>query len=185
MNPSFETAVGDAAAAATVRLLVLDVDGVMTDGGIHLDDRGVETKRFHVRDGTGIKIWRTLGYETALITGRRGDVVRHRAAELGIKHVIQGADDKGHALRRLLSDLRLAEADTAILADDLPDLPMARLAGYPMAVADAAPEIMGMARFVTSRPGGHGAVREAIEHLIRARGQWGAALHLFGHEIHG
>ena len=174
---------GDAAAA--VRLLVLDVDGVMTDGGILLDDRGVESKRFHVRDGTGIKIWRKLGCEVALISGRRGNVVQHRARELGIPHVVQGADDKSEVFLRLLSDLRLDAAATAVLADDLPDVPMLRLAGYPMAVADAVCEVRDLARFTTSRPGGSGAVREAIEHLIRARGQWDRALHLYGYESHG
>lgn len=176
---------GDAAAAAAVRLLVLDVDGVMTDGGIQLDDRGIETKRFHVRDGTAIKIWQRLGYSVAIITGRRGEAVRHRAAELGVQHVIQGAEDKGAVFRRLLSDLRLDAAASAVLADDLPDLPMVRLAGYPMAVADAVPEIRHLARFITTRAGGDAAVREAIEHLIQARGQWNAALQLFGLETHG
>jgi YrbI family 3-deoxy-D-manno-octulosonate 8-phosphate phosphatase len=161
------------------------VDGVMTDGGIALDDRGVETKRFHVRDGTAIKLWLKLGYEVAIITGRTGEVVRHRASELGIGRVIQGASNKADALRRLLSDCRIDATQTAALADDLPELPIMRLVGYPMAVADAVDEVRALARFVTARAGGQAAVREAIEHLLRARQQWERALQQFGIDSHG
>jgi len=170
--------------AARVRLLCLDVDGVLTDGSIHIDDHGVETKRFHVRDGTGIRLWQRLGCDAAIITGRSGMAVRHRAGELGVAHVIQGAADKAVALRSLMEDLGVRAEETAVLADDLPDLPMVHLAGYPMAVADATREVRDLARFVTVRPGGHGAAREAIEHLIKARGDWSRALALFGHHPH-
>ena len=168
-----------AGAAANVEVLCLDVDGVMTDGGIQLDDNGVETKRFHVRDGTGIRVWLKLGYQVALITGRSGNVVKHRAAELGIRHVVQGSSDKAEALDGLLRELSLAPAQAAVLGDDLPDLAMMRPAGYAMAVADAAPEVRQAAAFVTTLAGGRGAVREAIEHLLREKNRWEEAVGLF------
>jgi 3-deoxy-D-manno-octulosonate 8-phosphate phosphatase (KDO 8-P phosphatase) len=156
--------------AAAVELLILDVDGVMTDGSIYLDDDGRETKRFHVRDGFGIKLWQKLGLRVAIITGRSGRVVQHRARELGITLVIQGAADKSAALDDLLGRAGLSTAQTAYLGDDWPDLgPMKRVA-YPMAVADADGRILAAAVYTTTRPGGHGAVREAIDHLIGAKG---------------
>ena len=166
--------------ADKIDLLCLDVDGVMTDGGIMLDDHGVETKRFHVRDGTGIKIWTRLGYQVALITGRSGMVVQHRAEELGIAHVIQGCRDKRAAFSKLLEDLGLVPAQAAVLADDLHDLPMMRGAGYAMAVADAVPEVRSVAAYITTNPGGHGAVREAVEHLLKAKERWPEVLALIG-----
>lgn len=166
-------------AAEKVRLLCLDVDGVMTDGSIAIDDHGVETKRFHVRDGTGIKIWKKLGFEVAIITGRRGMALRHRAGELGIVHVVQGSSDKLADFGRLLTSLRLVASQAAMLADDLPDLPIMKLVGYPMAVADAVAEVRDLAEFVTLRPGGHAAVREAIEHMLQAKDCWNQARELF------
>ncbi len=165
---------------AAVELLCLDVDGVLTDGSINLDDNGVETKRFHVRDGTGIRVWCRLGHRVALITGRSGNALRHRAGELEIDHVIQGSRDKAADLDKVLARMGLDAQQTAILADDLPDLPIMRRAGYPMAVADAVPEVLEAAVFVTTRPGGHGAVREAIEHLLKAKNRWAEAAGLFG-----
>ncbi len=167
-------------AAAGIDLLCLDVDGVMTDGGINLDDGGVETKRFHVRDGTGIRIRTRLGYHLALITGRSGQALGHRAAELDIRHVIQASTDKARSLQELLDELSLTPSQAAILGDDLPDLPMMRKAGYAMAVADAVEEVQQAAAFVTTRAGGDGAVREAVEHLLRAKHRWGEAVELFG-----
>ncbi len=151
----------------------------MTDGSINLDDNGVETKRFNVRDGAGLRLWARLGYQVAIITGRGGGALRHRARELGIANVVQDASDKAAAFETLLRTLSLPAAQAAILADDLPDLPVMRRAGYPMAVADAAPEVIEAAAYVTNRPGGSGAVREAIEHLLRARQRWEEAAGLF------
>lgn len=165
--------------ARNVRLLCLDVDGVMTDGRIVLDDRGGESKRFHVRDGTGIRLWLRMGLEIAIITGRSGMVVRHRADELGITHVIQGSKDKAADYGRLLGELGVAASQSSMLGDDLTDLPVMRLAGYPMAVADAVTEVREAAAFTTVLPGGHGAVREAIEHLLRAQDRWNDALSLY------
>jgi 3-deoxy-D-manno-octulosonate 8-phosphate phosphatase (KDO 8-P phosphatase) len=165
--------------AANVKLLCLDADGVMTDGSIRIDDHAVETKRFHVRDGTGIRIWLRLGYDVAIITGRSGMALRHRADELAVSYVFQGVADKGECFRHLLERLGLLASEAAMLADDLPDLPLLRLCGYPMAVADAVPEVRRVAAFTTARPGGGGAVREAIEHLLKARDQWNEAVDLF------
>lgn len=155
--------------AEHIQLLCLDVDGVLTDGAIQIDDMGVETKRFHVRDGTGLRMWMRMGGHVAIITGRRGMAVRHRADELGIRHVLQGSSDKLADFRGLLQHLNLKASEAAMMGDDLPDLPILRMCGYPMAVSDAIPEVRSIARFVTVRPGGQGAVREAIEHLLQAR----------------
>jgi len=158
------------AAAARVDLLVLDVDGVLTDGSIYLDDLGREIKRFHVRDGFGIKLWCRLGFRVAIITGRRGRALTHRARELGITHLIQGAEAKWPALQRLLAKMHLSPDRVACIADDWPELPVMRRIGFPIAVADADARVRAAAAWVTRRPGGHGAVREAIDHLIHAKG---------------
>jgi 3-deoxy-D-manno-octulosonate 8-phosphate phosphatase (KDO 8-P phosphatase) len=167
------------AGAQAVRLLCLDVDGVLTDGGISIDDAAIETKRFHVRDGTGLRAWMAVGHEVAIITGRRGMALQHRASELGIRHVLQGVADKQAAFGEVLHDLALSGAQAAAIGDDLPDLPLLRLAGYPIAVADAVAEVKRAAVFVTVRPGGQGAVREAIEHLLKAQTRWDQALETF------
>ncbi len=165
---------------AQIELLCLDVDGVLTDGSIMLDDHGNETKRFNVRDGLGLRLWMKLGFYTAIITGRSGLAVTHRASELGITHVYQGVKDKGATLEELVRELGLRPEETAVLADDLPDLPMMRVAGYAMAVGDSVSEVRSAAAFVTVRPGGKGAVREVVEHLLKAKGRWDEAIALFG-----
>ena len=162
-----------------IRLLCLDVDGVLTDGGITIDDQGVETKRFHVRDGAGLRLWMNLGNEAAIITARGGMAVQHRATELGIRHVMQNATNKPQAFGELLEDLGLAASEAAFIGDDLPDMPVMKLAGYPIAVADAVADIRDIAEFVTLRPGGHGAVREAVEHLLKGQERWDEALERF------
>ncbi|MCA9284179.1 MAG: HAD hydrolase family protein [Phycisphaerales bacterium] len=165
--------------ATRIQLLCLDVDGVLTDGSILIDDRGVETKRFNVRDGAGMRIWTRLGNEIAVITARKGLALRHRLHELGIRHVISGAGDKGAAFGALLQDLDLRASQAAMIGDDLADLAVLTLCGYPIAVADAVDEVREAAAFVTSRPGGRGAVREAIEHLLHAQDRWDEALALY------
>lgn len=159
-------------AAGRVRLLVLDVDGVLTDGRIVVDSLGRETKFFHVRDGLAIRLWMTEGHQVALLSGRTCRAVTYRAEDLGIAHVIQGCKRKCEAIESLCADLDMALGETAVVGDDLIDLPMMHLVGYPMAVADACAEARVAARFVTQTAGGHGAVREAIEHLLRSQGRW-------------
>ena len=166
-------------AAATVSLLVLDVDGVLTDGSIQIDDLGHETKKFNVRDGFGIKLWQKLGFRVAIITGRSGKAVQYRAAELGITDLVQGSGDKLTSLRAMAAGLGLELSAVACIADDWPELEMMRQVGYPIAVADADARVLAAAAYITSRPGGHGAVREAVEHLLSARGLLNRALGLY------
>jgi len=158
------------ATAAAVELLVLDVDGVMTDGRLWFGPDGEALKLFHVRDGFGIKCLRAAGVEVAVISGRRSAAVERRMGELGVTNVMQGVDEKDAALRELLSRLGIAGARTACLVDDVPDLPLMRAVGLPAAVADAHPDILEAARHVTSLPGGGGAVREFCDWLLAARG---------------
>jgi 3-deoxy-D-manno-octulosonate 8-phosphate phosphatase (KDO 8-P phosphatase) len=165
--------------AAHAQLLLLDVDGVLTDGSIFLDDLGHETKRFHVRDGLGIKLWQRLGFQVGLITGRSGQVVQHRMKELGITLAIQGSSDKAASLDQLLALTGHAPEQVAYLGDDWPDLPVLRRVGYPMAVADADTHVKAVAHYITKAPGGRGAVREVIEHLLSAKNMLNQALDLY------
>lgn len=165
--------------AAAIEILLLDVDGVMTDGAIVIDDHGVETKAFHVRDGSGIKLWQRAGKLAAIITGRTSHVVEVRAAELGIKGVRQAVRDKREALCELLETASLAPHQACFVGDDLPDLPAMRRAGLAVAVADACPEVLAAAHYVTRAAGGRGAVREVVELLLRAQNRWTALLREF------
>jgi 3-deoxy-D-manno-octulosonate 8-phosphate phosphatase (KDO 8-P phosphatase) len=162
-----------------IKLLCLDVDGVLTDGGISIDDAGHEQKRFHVRDGAAMRIWSRLGLEIAVITGRDGMALRHRLRELGVRHVISGSKEKGGAFESMLAELGLKAGEAAMIGDDLPDLPILRRCGLPIAVRDASPEVLEVARHVTTRPGGSGAVRDAVEHILKAQGRWAEAVRLF------
>jgi len=165
-----------------IRLLCLDVDGVLTDGGISIDDAGHEQKRFHVRDGAALRMWARLGLEIAVITGRNGMALRHRLRELGVRHVISGSKEKGGAFEGLLAELGVAADEAAMIGDDLPDLPILRRCGLPIAVRDASQEVLDVARFVTPRPGGSGAVRDAVEHILKVQGRWSDAVRLFDPE---
>jgi 3-deoxy-D-manno-octulosonate 8-phosphate phosphatase (KDO 8-P phosphatase) len=168
-----------------IKLLCLDVDGVLTDGGISIDDAGHETKRFHVRDGAALRMWARLGYETAVITGRNGMALRHRLRELGVRHVVSGSKEKGGAFDALIAELGVAASDVAMIGDDLPDLPILRRCGLPIAVRAAAQEVLDVAKFVTARPGGSGAVRESIEHILKAQRRWTDAVRTFDREFAG
>jgi len=170
---------------AQIKLLCLDVDGVLTDGGIAIDDAGHETKRFHVRDGAALRMWARLGYETAVITGRNGMALRHRLRELGVRHVVSGSKEKGAAFEALLGEVGIAAGAVAMIGDDLPDLPILRRCGLPIAVRDAAQEVLDIAKFVTARPGGSGAVREAVEHILKGQGRWTEAVRTFDREFAG
>ena len=124
-----------------IRLIVSDVDGVLTDGGIALDNQGIEIKRFHVRDGMGIRLWQKAGYRFGLITHRSSHIVKVRAAELGIEILRQGIDDKMAAMRAIFGQLRLSPAQVCYVGDDLPDLPVVGAVGLGVAVADACEEL--------------------------------------------
>jgi YrbI family 3-deoxy-D-manno-octulosonate 8-phosphate phosphatase len=157
---------------ARIDLLVLDVDGVLTDGGIIYADDGTELKKFHVRDGSGLKIWQYLGKRSAIITGRTSQVVTVRAAELGIEPVYQGAPEKMTAYRELLARGGWQPDQVCFLGDDVPDLPLLLHCGLAVAVADACPEVRAAAHYVTRAGGGRGAVRETIELILRCQGTW-------------
>jgi 3-deoxy-D-manno-octulosonate 8-phosphate phosphatase (KDO 8-P phosphatase) len=157
---------------AAVELLVMDVDGVLSDGGIWVDDNGVEAKQFHVRDGAGIAYWMRAGKRAAIISGRYCKAVDHRAAELGITRVFQGRLDKRPALEELLAAERIAPAQVCAIGDDLADIPALRHVGLAVAVADAVDEVRAAAHYVTRATGGRGAVRELVEMLLRAQGRW-------------
>lgn len=156
--------------ARGIQLLVLDVDGVMTDGGIILDGEGNELKRFHVRDGHGIKMLKAAGIEVAIITGRYSKVVERRAKELGITNLYQRCTDKEAALDELLSKLGVAEEATAYVGDDILDIAIMRRAGLSAAVADAHEDAKANAIMVTKNPGGRGAVRELTDFILKAKG---------------
>lgn len=172
-------------AAERIKFLCLDVDGVLTDGGISMDDAGHETKRFHVRDGAALRMWSRLGLGIAVITGRNGMALRHRLRELGVRHVVSGSKDKGKAFELLLAELNVHADDVAMIGDDVPDLPILRRCGLPIAVRDASQEVLDLARFTTSRPGGSGAVREAVEHILKTQGRWSEAVRTFDPEFGG
>jgi 3-deoxy-D-manno-octulosonate 8-phosphate phosphatase (KDO 8-P phosphatase) len=155
-----------------ISLLILDVDGVLTDGGIIRDDAGQQLKRFHVRDGAGIVLWRRIGRDVAIITGKESAVVTHRAEELGIQHVYQNVGNKLEAYDQIKDELGISDSNIAYVGDDLPDLPVMRRVGVPIAVADASEEVRAIAKYVTKYPGGYGAVRDAIEFLCKEMGIW-------------
>jgi 3-deoxy-D-manno-octulosonate 8-phosphate phosphatase (KDO 8-P phosphatase) len=159
---------------AAIDLLVVDVDGVLTDGGIVYADDGAELKQFHVRDGSGLKIWQFVGKRAALITGRTSPVVAVRAAEVGIDPVIQGAPEKLPPYRQLLQAGGWRPEQVCFVGDDVPDLPLLGSCGLGVAVADACPEVVAAAHYVTRARGGRGAVREAIELILRCQGRWQA-----------
>lgn len=156
--------------ARRVRLLVLDVDGVLTDGRLHITAQGEDVKVFHVRDGSGLVALRRAGITVAIISGRDSPAVTRRAQELGIAHVQQGIGDKGAALDALLAETGIEGAACACVGDDTPDLPMFERAALAVAVADAHPTALAAAHWVTRAPGGHGAVREVCDLLLAARG---------------
>jgi 3-deoxy-D-manno-octulosonate 8-phosphate phosphatase (KDO 8-P phosphatase) len=158
--------------AAAIELLLLDVDGVLTDGSVIYANDGSELKRFHVRDGSGLKLWHGAGKRSAIVSGRKSVAVERRAAELGISPVLQGRDDKLAALAEVLASTDLRLEQVCAIGDDLPDVPVLRQCGLAIAVADACPELRAVANYVTTAPGGRGAVREAIEWLLKASGQW-------------
>ena len=160
------------AKAERIAVLVLDVDGVLTDGGIWYTDRGDELKRFHARDGLGLNLWRRAGGRAAVLSGRASEAVARRAAELGLAPVYQGRDDKAAGFAALLAELGVAPEQVCGIGDDLPDLPFLTRCGLAVAVGDAAAEVRSAADHVTAAPGGRGAVREAVEWLLKARGQW-------------
>lgn len=167
---------------ADIACFCLDVDGVLTDGRIHRHDDGGTSRAFHTQDGLAIRWFRRLGGVVILLTAKRSRAVADRAAELDIEHVIQGSENKLADLRQTLRALNLPLEQVAAVGDDLPDLPVLRQCGFPIAVANAVEEVKAVARLVTRRAGGNGAVREALEHVLRADGRWANVLAHYAQE---
>jgi 3-deoxy-D-manno-octulosonate 8-phosphate phosphatase (KDO 8-P phosphatase) len=163
------------ARAARIKLVAFDIDGVMTDGGLHYTDDGGELKTFNVQDGLGLKLMQRAGIELAIVTGRTSGVVAARAADLGIEHVYQGVANKRTTVGGLLETLGLNWADCAFMGDDLIDLPAMTQCGFAIAPANARAVVKERAHAVTDASGGHGAVREAIEFILEAQGKLDAA----------
>lgn len=155
-----------------IRLLLLDVDGVMTDGVIAYDNNGVETKRFHVRDGHGLKLLQRAGIEVGIITGRKSAIVEKRAAELGVSRVFQGVKNKLEPYEHILTQSGFKDHQVAYVGDDLIDLPVLRRVGFAVAVADAASELRPYVDYITSASGGQGAVREVCDLILKQSGKW-------------
>ena len=157
--------------ARRLALLVLDVDGVLTDGGLWFGARGEVLKRFHVRDGHGIKLLQAAGIQVAWISGRRSTAVAARARELGVRLVLQGAADKSRALDQLLRRLSISDTQVACVGDDTTDIPLFVRAALAVAVRDAHPLARRAAHCRTELPGGQGAVREVVDWILAARGR--------------
>ena len=163
------------AAAARVRLLVLDVDGVLTDGRLYYGTRGEALKVFHARDGLGLKLLAAAGVTVAVISGRRSDMTARRCRELGVRHLLQGVDDKLAAFNQLRGRLGVSPSACACVGDDVPDVPLMREVGLSFAVADAHSQARSAAHVITQLPGGGGAVREICDYLLEARRHAAAA----------
>ncbi|MDQ3819557.1 MAG: HAD hydrolase family protein [Acidobacteriota bacterium] len=158
--------------AARVRLLLMDCDGVLTDGRITLLAGGDEEKSFHTRDGHGLVLLHRAGLESGIISGRTSTLVERRAAELGMKYVRQGTWNKIQDFEELLKEAGVDEREAAFIGDDVTDIPLMRRSEFAVAVADASPETKSAAHYVTELPGGFGAVREVCELVLKAQGRW-------------
>lgn len=168
---------------AKIKLLILDVDGVLTDGRIFLNHKGEEIKAFNVKDGLGLKMLREGGIDVAIITGRRSGAVEHRGRELGITDVFQGVGKKREICRKLIRKKMLVTEEVCCIGDDLPDLPMFDEVGLAVAVADAVQEVRDRADLITTKKGGDGAVRELCEWILKGQGKW--TRNGFTEQIHG
>ncbi|MBV9956806.1 MAG: HAD hydrolase family protein [Acidobacteria bacterium] len=158
--------------ARRIKLLLMDCDGVLTDGRIELLGEDDESKSFHTRDGHGIVLMHRAGLETGIISGRSSTLVERRARELGMQHVRQGTWDKIKDYEELLAETGMDEESVAFIGDDVTDIPLMQRAGLACAVADAVPETLAAAHYVTNLPGGFGAVREVCELILKAQGHW-------------
>lgn len=163
-------------ACAKIELILSDVDGVMTDGGIQLLDDGRQMLTFHIRDGLGVRLWREAGKKFGIVSGRNLEAVRRRAADLCVTIVRQGVDDKLPVVHEIATELKLSLDQVCYIGDDLLDLPSIRTVGLGVAVADAADEVRRAAKYTTSVPGGQAPVRELVEVILKNTGQWEAAI---------
>jgi 3-deoxy-D-manno-octulosonate 8-phosphate phosphatase (KDO 8-P phosphatase) len=157
---------------ADVKLLVMDVDGVLTDGGVIIHQDGSESKRFNVLDGHGIRMWHRAGFKSAVISGRKTEATKLRAEQLGITYVFQECFDKVPVFEKLLKQSGFSANEAVYIGDDVLDLPVMKRAGFAVAVGNAVDEVKQNAHYVTSRCGGDGAVREMIEYILKKTGRW-------------
>ena len=155
-----------------ISVLIMDVDGVLTDGGIIYDENGHETKRFDVKDGLGIKVGQKSGLEFVIISGRKSVVTDLRAAELGIKRVFTGIKDKVKCYEELKAELGFDDSEVAYIGDDLNDIGLLSRVGFSATVADSFDYIKERVDYITTKPGGRGAVRELIEEILKRNGKW-------------
>jgi len=158
--------------ARKIKLLLMDCDGVLTDGRIWLFDNGEEQKGFHTRDGLGLELWHRAGFKSGIVSGRKSSAVQRRAEGLGMSFVIQGAEEKVQAFTETLAKAGVTNEEVAYIGDDLNDIPLMLRSGLGVAVADAALEARERAHYVTKVDGGHAAVREVIELILKAQGRW-------------
>ncbi|MFK7739518.1 MAG: KdsC family phosphatase [Planctomycetota bacterium] len=162
----------DDAALQRIEMLLLDVDGVLTDGRVHFDHEGREYKSFHVHDASGIIYWHRSGGRSGFLSGRGGDIVRNRAEELGVHEVMLGRIDKADAFAEMLARTNLTPERVAYVGDDLLDLPVLTQVGFAATVPQARREVLAQSHYVSERSAGFGAVRDVVEELLRARGVW-------------
>jgi 3-deoxy-D-manno-octulosonate 8-phosphate phosphatase (KDO 8-P phosphatase) len=164
---------------AAIKIMIFDVDGVLTDGGLYYGPEGEAIKRFNVLDGLGIKFLHQFGIQTAIISARLSSITARRAADLGISHVFQGSHDKQAALSQLMQQTGLELYQIGYLGDDVIDLPLLKQVGFAATVPNCHPEVLAHVHYVTQAPGGHGAAREICDMLLRAHGHYRAALASF------
>ncbi len=159
-----------------IKMLVLDLDGVFTDGTIIINADGSESKRYSVIDGHGIKMWQRAGFKTAIISGRAAKATSIRAEQLGIEYVFQGCKEKLPVFEQLLDEARLKADEVAFVGDDVIDIPLAKRAGLGVAVANGVDEMKQCADYITQKKGGEGAVREVVELILKTTGKWDALM---------
>jgi 3-deoxy-D-manno-octulosonate 8-phosphate phosphatase (KDO 8-P phosphatase) len=170
--------------ASSIRLILLDVDGVLTDGAVVIDDDGTESKRFHIRDGIALVWAQRAGLKVGLLSARQSATTKHRAAQLGISLVHQGVTSKAAAFDEILSDTAVTDAEVAYMGDDIVDLAVLGRVGLSAAPSDAVAEVRACVDFVSGCRGGEGAVREMVEMILRAQGRWTSIVSGYQHEGH-
>ena len=165
-----------------IKILVLDVDGTLTDGKIYVDDKDNSFKAFNVKDGFALVNWLKLGGEVAILTGKKSNIVEKRAKELGIKYIIQGPKNKKQDLKNLLKELNITFENVAYMGDDLNDLGVMKSVGFSACPKDSVQEVLEITNFISSKNGGDGAVREFLEHIMKKNGMWKKILEKYSNE---
>ncbi|MBU0994012.1 MAG: HAD hydrolase family protein [Proteobacteria bacterium] len=162
-----------------IRLLLLDVDGVLTDGRVIYNDDGTEIKAFNVKDGLGLRLLMNAGIKTGVVTGRRSNALIYRCKNIGIHYVFDGISEKGKLLETIVSQTEILPEEIAFMGDDLPDIPLLKKIGVPIAVRDAHENVIDASEIVTEKRGGDGAVREICEKILKVKGLWDQSINDF------